>query len=238
MPPFQFKQFSIHHDQSVFKVNFDGVLLAAWADVGNKKRGLDIGAGTGVIALACCQRNEQLFMDAIELDLASANEAKGNFERSKFSERAQVIHGDIQSFALSAKMKYDFIISNPPYFQADKNTPSEKKSQTAKHTDLLSFEDLILAVTRLLDADGHFNLILPYQEALTFIELAKKSQLYLAKRTEVKSRREKPVERMLLCFSLQQDQLEEAELIIQNSGERHDYTEAYIRLVQDFYTIL
>lgn len=238
MPPFQFKQFSVSHDKSLFKVNFDAVLLAAWADVHDRKYGLDIGAGSGVIALACCQRNLDLQMDAIEIDSASANEAEENFESSPFAERLKMIHTDLQSFALREVPKYDFIISNPPYFQHTNSTPTNSKVQTAKHTNNLSFEDLIIGVKRLMDKEGTFHLILPVAEGEVFIRLAKSKGLHLNKRTKVHGRVGKPIERFLMTFSLQTTDVNESELIVQKTGVRHDYTEEYIELVKDFYTIL
>lgn len=238
MPPFHFKQFIIHQDQSLFKVNNDAVLLGAWADVDKRKIGLDIGTGTGVIALACCQRNPSMNFDAVELDELTAQEAKENFQRSKFTDRVEAHHVDIQSFALSTNKKYDFIISNPPYFQHEKSTPSQSKTQFAKHTNKLTFSDLLKASSGLMAPNATLNLILPYQEGTEFIGLAKSYDLHLNKKTEVKGRAEKPIERLLLTFSSTQQEIELSKLTIQKSGVRHDYTDEYVELVREFYTIL
>ena len=238
MPPFKFKQFDIYQDKAIFKVNQDGVLLAAWADIESKKLGLDIGTGTGVIALACCQRNEEIIMDAVEVDEETAAQAESNFQINKFSERLKIHCGTVQKFALSTEKKYDFIISNPPYFQVGKNHPPKSRVKTAKHTDLLSFADLLDVVNNLMTADGDFHLILPYQEAQEFIDFTKGKNLFLSKQTFVKGRSKKPIERVLMSFSRNEDEVIETNLVVQKSGVRHDYTEEYIELVKGFYTIL
>lgn len=238
MQPFKFKQFDVYQDKAIFMVNQDGVLLAAWADVENKKAGLDIGTGTGVIALACCQRNKQITIDAVEVDEETAAQAKNNFQISKFSERLRAHCSTVQAFALSTEKKYDLIISNPPYFQVGKNQPTKTRLQTAKHTDLLSFEDLVDTSVNLMKVEGIFHLILPFQEAKEFIEIAKKKNLFLSKRTFVKGRAEKPIERVLMSFSRTEEEILETNLVVQKSGVRHDYTKEYVDLVKEFYTIL
>ncbi len=238
MSTFQFKQFEIQQDKVLFKVNVDAVLLAAWANVQDKTHGLDIGTGTGVIALACCQRNDQLEMDAIEIDDASANQALQNFKASKFHSQLKLIHKDLQSFALSSKTKYDFIISNPPYFQYQNSTPAKSNLQFAKHTNKLSFEDLLKGAIELMTSIATFNLILPDAEGKLFIDMASKSGLHLNRITKVSGRIGKPTERLLMCFSFQKSNLSESELTIQKTGVRHDYTDEYVKLVKDFYTIL
>ncbi len=238
MPPFKFKQFDVHQDKVIFKVNQDGVLLGAWADVKNKLDGLDIGTGSGVIALMSCQRNADIKMDAVEVDQETASQAQQNFTKSKFRKRLQVHCNSIQSFALSSNKKYDFIISNPPYFQVGQNSPTNSRIKIAKHTDLLPFEDLVDSSSKLLSESGEFHLILPYQEAQVFIELARKVKLHLRKATYVKGRISKPIERVLMTFSKVEKELFETHLVVQKSGQRHDYTDEYIELVNGFYTIL
>lgn len=235
---FRFKQFNIQQDQSLFKINLDGVLLAAWADLNGKSHGLDIGTGTGVIALACCQRNEGIQFDAIEIDQASAKEATKNFKTSIFSDRIKSHHGDVQTFAESVKTKYDFIISNPPYFQAHKGTAAQSKLQLAKHTNLLSFEDLLDSCLNCMTANAELNFILPAQETEEFIKFANIRDLHLKRKTLVRGRATKPIERLLLCFAKGIQKTKVDNLIIQKSGVRHDYTDEYIGLVKDFYTIL
>jgi len=239
MKPFKFKQFSIAQENCAMKLGFDGVLLGAWANVDNCKTALDIGTGTGVIALMCAQRNPQLFLDAVEVDLASSMQANENFKKSKYEGRIENHSMSLQAFVHKTDKVYDLIVSNPPFFKSQNNTKSfDARRQLARQTDGLSFEALIEATLSLLTPNGRLSLILPFQEGNEFVKLARSKDLYLTKSTNVKTRIEKPIERRLLEFQLIEAAIQKEELIVQKSGKRHDYTEAYIRLVKDFYTIL
>jgi tRNA1Val (adenine37-N6)-methyltransferase len=239
--PFRFKQFQIHQNKTAMKVGTDGVLLGAWADVQAAKSILDIGTGTGLIALMAAQRNELAAIDAVEIDADSYEEAKQNFEESKWSERLQIFNTTIQDFAKSQKKQYDLIISNPPYFINSTKSKYDYKNQV-RHTDDLSFEDLIETVNILLDDSGKFCVILPYSEGLIFEALAtevsgqaKAKKLFCTKKVNVKGRDFKPSERLLMQFEKTEKPIDESHLIIQNSPKRHDYTVDYIELTKDFY---
>lgn len=237
--PFQFKKFTVHQDQCAMKVGTDGVLLGAWADVDDVDDILDIGTGTGVIAMMMAQRNKEAKIDAVEIDEASAIQAQQNFQSSPFKNRLQAYPHSIQSFAEICEKKYDIIISNPPFFQVDNSKEaSDARRQMGRQTSYLSFEDLIRVVDSLLSYHGSFQLILPASEGKKFVSLATSVPLYIRRMTMVKSIAHKPVERLLLEFSRIPIDPTMDELLIQNSGTRHDYTEAYVELVKDFYTIL
>ncbi|MFK7948230.1 MAG: tRNA1(Val) (adenine(37)-N6)-methyltransferase [Saprospiraceae bacterium] len=242
--PFRFKQFEIHQQQSAMKVGTDGVLLGAWADVNDAKRILDIGTGTGLIALMMAQRNAEALIDAVEIDNNAYEEAKHNFEISKWSNRLNIFHNSIQDFSKNTANKYDFIISNPPYFINSTKSDKAQKNQV-RHTDSLSFNELLNAVKQLLTNDGKFCLVLPYTEGEQFYHLvtevsgqAKAKQLYCTKKVMVKGRDFKPVERLLMEFSRKKKLYEENNLLIQNSPKRHDYTEDYINLTKRFYLFM
>ncbi len=249
--PFQFKQFEIHQQQSAMKVGTDGVLLGAWAAVEGAKRILDIGTGTGLIALMMAQRNEKALIDAVEIDKKAYEEAKYNFEISKWSNRLSIFHDSIQDFAKNTAEKYDFIISNPPYFINSTKSDKAAKNQV-RHTDSLSFDELLNAVNQLLTKDGKFCVVLPFYEGEQFYNLAtepslsnrdtsgqaKANKLYCIKKVIVRGREFKPVERLLIEFSKEKKTYEENNLIIQNSPKRHDYTEDYINLTKDFYLFM
>ena len=161
MAGFKFKQFAVEQDDVAMKVGTDGVLLGAWANTDNAKRILDIGTGTGVIALQMAQRNPVAQIHAVEIDETAAHRARANFDLSPWAERMNVEQTAVQEF--SPAEKFDLIVSNPPYF-VDSLLPPDAKRSTARHTHDLSFEELDSAVCQLLADDGLFALILPVTE--------------------------------------------------------------------------
>lgn len=232
--PFRFKQFQIHQNKTAMKIGTDGVLLGAWADVQAAKSILDIGTGTGLIALMAAQRNKLAKIDAVEIDVMSYEEAKQNFEESKWSERFKIFNATIQDFAKSQKKQYDLIISNPPYFINSTKSKYDYKNQV-RHTDNLSFEDLIESVYILLNDSGKFCVVLPFAEGVIFEALAKAKNLFCTKKVNVKGRDFKPTERLLMQFEKIEKPIKESHLTIQNTPKRHDYTSDYIELTKDFY---
>jgi len=229
---FHFKRFSIAHDRSTMKVGTDGVLLGAWADVSGATRLLDIGTGTGVIALMLAQRSaENAHIDALEIEQADAQQARENVKASPWPDKVSVFHSALQNFD-SAEL-YDTIVSNPPYF-IQSYLPPDQRRKHARHDLSLNFDDLIAGVARLLKRDGKFSVILPVTEGTRFIELASARKFFLLRRCDFRSRKEKPVERILLEFSYHQPtSLQEDELILYESGEV--WTPAYRGLTRDFY---
>ena len=153
---FDFKQFSICQDQCAMKVGTDGVLLGAWADGG--RRILDIGTGTGIIALMMAQRFPDAAIDAIEIDHDACRQAAGNIAATPFADRIRIHECPIQHF--QPTMRYDVIVSNPPYFINSMKNP-DKKRATARHTDTLSPRDLFMAAEKMLDENGIFSIIIP-----------------------------------------------------------------------------
>jgi len=237
--PFNFKKFAIHQDRCAMKVGTDGVLLGAWADVDEVDHILDIGTGTGVIALMAAQRNVEAKVDAVEIDIESAKQAQENFQASKFKNRLQSYPISIQSYAEMTEKEYDVIISNPPFFPVEQNKEAiDARRQMGRQTSYLAFEDLLNSVDSLLSYYGTFQIILPATEGMKFVKLAMGIPLHVIRMTAVKSIADKPVERLLLEFSRNPGDPLMEELTIQKSGTRHDYTDQYIELVKDFYTIL
>ena len=232
--PFRFKQFQIHQNKTAMKIGTDGVLLGAWADVQAAKSILDIGTGTGLIALMAAQRNELATIDAVEIDVMSYEEAKQNFEESKWSERLHIFHSSIQDYTKNCEKQYDLILSNPPYFINSTKSKYDYKNQV-RHTDNLSFEDLIESVYILLNDSGKFCVVLPFAEGVIFEALAKAKNLFCTKKVNVKGRDFKPTERLLMQFEKIEKHITESHLIIQNTPKRHDYTSDYIELTKDFY---
>ena len=228
---FRFKQFTIHHDRATMKVGTDGVLLGAWAIVHTDQYLLDIGTGSGLIALMLAQRTINTgFIDAVEIEKYGAEQAIENVHRSPWAQRIKVHQMAIQDF--NPERKYDLIISNPPYFQNSFKPPDEKRVQT-RHTVFLPFADLIASVNRLLATDGKFNVILPNQEGLAFIDLAKSNHLHCTRQWSFRTRNEKPIERWLLEFSFQEQSREEGEIILYKTGE--EWSDGYKALTKEFY---
>lgn len=235
MEPFRFKQFEVQHERCTMKIGTDGVLLGAWCHVDEAKNALDIGTGTGIIALMMAQRNENLTVDAVEIDSDAAEEACENVLNSPWEKRILIANQSIQDFGKekSGQVKYDLIVSNPPFYTG--GTLSDNMSRNeVRHTQKLSHNELLLIVKKLLKPEGRFEMILPFLEGLRFIELAEDYGLFLVQKTEVKPTRDAEIKRLLLSFSLREGKLNEDSIIIQNEG-RNNWTEEYWNLVGDFY---
>lgn len=214
------------------KVGTDSVLLGCLVTINNAVNCLDIGTGTGILSLMLLQRNNELQIDAIEIDEQAFIQAKNNFSSSKFTNQIQGHCCALQSFV--PNNKYDLIISNPPYF-VGKNNFSIANIQRAKarHDNDLSFEDLINSVIKLLSETGKFTLILPIAEAIIFKELALQKGLFLNKEIFIKAKPSKEPNRMIMEFSLLQKDKITAEFIIYNDD--NSQTEAYKNITSEFY---
>ena len=232
--PFLFKQFRIFHDECAMKVGTDGVLIGAWTDVIDAKSVLDIGTGTGLIAIMMAQKNSIANIDAIDIDNDAYHQALKNVDFCPWKDRISIYHKSIQDFIdEKSATKYNAIVCNPPFFNAGTASKVSNR-QIARHTNTLSYDDLIDAVCELLAKDGKFSLILPRLEGIEFQEIAKTKGLYLARLTEVQSKKEKPVERLLMEFQREEKQMVKSQLIIQYES-RNDWTPDYIALTKAFY---
>jgi tRNA1Val (adenine37-N6)-methyltransferase len=230
---FNFKQFTIKQDICMMKVNTDGVILGAWAKTANAKRILDIGTGTGVIALMTAQRNTAANIIGIDIDENACTEAAQNASNSIFSDRVSILHTSIQEFSQEFEEKFDLIVSNPPFFTGGTFSANENKANV-RHTIKLPHGDLLNAVNTLLSPTGNFALILPYIEGLRFIELAERSNLNVTQYTEVRHKAEKPVERLLINLSKHKTSILKAELHIKEE-DGMTYTKDFIELTKNFY---
>jgi tRNA1Val (adenine37-N6)-methyltransferase len=229
---FKFKQFLINQGKTAFKVGTDGVLLGAWSDVKGVKKILDIGTGTGLIALMLAQRCDA-YIIAIEPDSDSYNQAVGNVMNSRWSERIRVENTDFQSFYPRYSETFDLIITNPPFFSNSLKNPDIRKSNT-RHAELLSPDDILTGTSQLLSEKGKLRLILPYTEGNLFIVEASSYGLYCNNILKVKTHPSSPVRRLLLEFEKIKIPLTEKFLTIE-CGKRHDYSDEYIDLTKDFY---
>ncbi len=228
---FHFKQFTVRHDRSTMKVGTDGVLLGAWVDIANSKHILDIGTGSGVIALMLAQRTTpDVMIDAVEVEQEDAEQAKENVAHSPWPRRIEVHASSIQNY--KSDDLYDLIVSNPPYFNNSAKPPDEKRIQ-ARHTTTLPYDVLLRHVKQLLEPNGRLAVILPFTEGLEFETLAKHEELFCIRKTAFRTRREKPIERWLMEFSRSKKLLVEHEILLYNDGL--EWSDDYISLTRDFY---
>lgn len=214
------------------KVGTDGVLLGAWANIHSVKTCLDIGTGTGLIALIIAQRcNAKI--DAIEIDKNSFDEAKENFANSNWGDRINAFHYSFQQFYKSSSKKYDLIITNPPYFK-DSLKSEDSGRNLARHNDELSLDDLLTGVVKLLYPTGQFCLILPFEQVENFKNEALTRSLFCTKQTNVRTTPNKDAKRVLLEFRLNDFPIINDEIIIEQNG-RHQYSAEYVNLTKDLY---
>ena len=245
---FRFKQFSVRNMSSAMKVGTDAVLLGTWMEVAGAQRLLDIGTGTGVIALLGAQRRATLdattpfLIEALDIEANAAREATGNFENSPWASSLQAVHTSLQDWVADPlhHHQYDLIFSNPPYFdQAWK--PDQEERRLARHSDTLPFLDLLTGALALLKPGGRLALILPQQEGLQMLELAERTlyqvrwRMEIVRKTAVYTVRRKPARRLLLEFvkSQQPLPLQTDELTIHD--QNGDFSADYRALTGDFY---
>lgn len=213
------------------KVNTDSVLLGAWAEIPKEaKTGIDIGSGTGILGLMVAQRNTNIKLIGIEIEKNAFEESTNSFYNSPYNERLTAVNLPLQKFIPETKL--DCIISNPPYFIDDLKNEDSNKTQ-ARHTDTLSFQELILFAEKYLSDFGKFNLILPKTESEVFIKQTEKSNLFLQKIAHIQPNTNKKVNRVLLCFGLQKIELEKETFCVYKS--QGVYSEKHKKLTVDFY---
>lgn len=230
---FRFKQFVVKQEKAAMKVNTDSILLSAWVRTKGHKRILDIGTGTGLIALMLAQRTKEALIDGVEVERFAFEETMENFANSKWTERLQAFHTPVQDF--EPDLRYDLIISNPPFFTG--GTLSENQSRNSvRHTLKLPNNELLGSVRKLLNDKGLFVVILPYIEALRFLEMARKFGFCLHRKAEVHARTGSDVNRLLLEFGRFDCVEEPAEtIIIYADDHSQKYSETYKQLTKDFY---
>jgi len=231
---FQFKQFSVEQDRCAMKIGTDGVLLGAWAPIENNPFSiLDIGTGTGIIALMLAQRSHAEQIDALEIDEDAYEQATDNFENSPWNDRLFCFHAGLDEFVEEPEDEYDLIVSNPPFYSEDYKSENEQRD-LARFQDAMPFEDLIEAAALLLSENGIFSVIIPFKEEQNFLALANEYELYPIKITRVKGSPTSDIKRSLLAFGRNEiATILTDELTIETA--RHIYTPEYIELTKDFY---
>ncbi len=216
------------------KVGTDGVLLGAWVDVAGVKKVLDVGTGTGLIALMIAQRNSEAVIDAIDIDEHACGQAEENVKASPWPGRIKVVHSSLDEFAVNNEESYDLIVCNPPYF-IDSKRSVDNKRRIARHADELTLDSLFRSGSKLLQQHGKMAIIFPYVDKDTVVQTAGKRDLYPDKILNVRHNAESDLVRVLISFSKEaKKDIQESEMEIE-TGTRHKYTEEFSALVRDFY---
>lgn len=227
---FQFKRFSIKQDHCAMKVGTDGVLLGAWCDVTDARHILDVGAGSGLVALMVAQRNYRAIIEAVEIDRDSASDADYNFKHSPWSNRLNIKNIDFLDYRPS--IKFDLIVSNPPFFDTGIIAPDSRRAM-ARHTTTLPFNQLFSHATELLAEKGRIAIVAPIEAKEKIEFLAGECNLWMQRRAEVRTKSTKPVKRILWEFVNYPAVLEEESLILQST--EGGKTDEYTALTSDFY---
>ena len=216
------------------KVGTDGVILGAWTNVENSARALDIGTGTGLLALMLAQRSRNLFIDAIDIEPKSARQAQSNFQASSFSSRITSREESFNKLCEGLfKPFYDLIICNPPYFSDSLFSPDRERT-IARHTNTLTLEDLFTGVSKIMQPQGRFSIILPADLLQRADRIAEKSSIYPNRLLRVKPNQDKEVKRICIEYSFSKKKIID-ELLIIEEDDRHKYSKSYIDLTRDFY---
>lgn len=231
---FNFKKFSVQQELCSMKVGTDGVLLGAWTTTDNVSRILDIGTGTGLIALMLAQRSNAIIV-AVDAEENAYNQATINFNASPWKERLPLIHSKIQDYQTDEK--FDLIVSNPPYFTGYYSSDDLSRDIARSADMLLPYEDLITAANRLLKEEGRLSLILPADQQVKFVAIALENRFSLSRCTKVRTKTGKEPKRVLLEFVYTENKIElqSSELVIQADDNGRVYTPEYINLIKDFY---
>ena len=227
---FRFKQFQIVQERAAMKVGIDGVLLGAWANFDGEKRVLDVGTGTGLLALMAAQRCSGS-IDAVELEPEAAAEALANFNNSAWKSRIKLVVCAFQNF--ETQEKYDHIISNPPFFENSPKSANSKRAQ-ARHSDSLSLSDLLMKAQKILAENGKISLILSADQEGRLRFLAYDLGLYIHRFCLVLPDETREPHRILVELSCSPGQTDEHRVTIRNSKSA-EYTDQYRELTRDFY---
>lgn len=227
---FSLKQFTIWQDKCAMKVGTDGVLLGAWVSIEGARRILDVGTGTGLIALQLAQRCPEARITAIEIDREAALQAKENVLRSPWPDRVSVECCDFTEF--TSTKKFDLIVSNPPYFVDALRCPDAQRN-LARHSDGLNYEVLFGHSAPLLNKDGQISVIIPYEAEKLVADAAWKNGFSPIRHTDVYTKPGKPCRRQLLSFAMGTPKFGRDSLYIED--ENGHYTPEYVALTKDFY---
>lgn len=232
---FQFKQFTVRQDRTAMKVGTDGVLLGVWTPLSASTYSiLDIGSGTGLVALILAQRSLAEQIDAIEIDEDAYEQCVENFEESPWNDRLFCYHAGLDEFTDEIEDRYDLIVCNPPFFKPNNLIDDQARSK-ARFYDILPFDELVKSASILLAEDGIFSVIIPFEEEENFLNLAESESLFPIKITHVKGTPTTKIKRSLIAFTKNKKSTSFITDILTLEIERHLYTPEFKELVKDFY---
>ena len=238
---FQFKQFTVFQEGCAMKVTTDACLFGAWvakivadkSSLINESSILDIGTGTGLLSLMVAQKSS-CTIDAVEIDGEAFSEATNNFKNSSWRDRLTVFNDDVKKYQQENSLPYNFILTNPPFFDNDLKSNSSKRN-LAMHCEQLSLEELLVAIKRLLHVDGYFAILLPHHRSIYFEELAAANGFHLAEKIVVKQTPSHSPFRTMLLFGNKKEEIVENEIIIKDGNI---YTDNFSNLLKDYYLYL
>lgn len=231
--PFYFKQFAVHQDRCAMKIGTDGVLIGAWTSLENSPMSiLDIGAGTGLIALMLAQRSNAETIDAIEIDEDAYEQCVENFEASPWGDRLFCYHAGLDEMVDEIEAPYDLIISNPPFYTEDVSSRNSSRDK-ARQNSALPFDELLASIPKLLSPTGIFSVVIPFREEDNFLALALNYGLYPKRILHVRGKVTSPFKRSLLELSFKKTNPVIKALNIEI--KRHEYTLEYTELTKAFY---
>ena len=230
--PFFFKKFGLFHHRSTMKIGTDAILLARWTEVSENDDVLDIGTGCGLIPLMLAQKGIKS-VDAVEIDRDSYEEAAQNFSNSAWKTRIFAINDDIKHYSEICTKKYDLIVSNPPFFFGD-NVPEKAKKSLARHTNTLSYNELLVSVKKVMKSEGRFSLVLPARESKTFLKDAENQGFYLKKELLLGPIEGKEPNRINMQLVVNQvDNIESETFVLRHPD--HSFTKEYKEFLKDYY---
>ena len=227
MKPFKFQQFSIEQRKDVFRVGTDGVLLGALCSAKSAETILEVGTGTGLIALMLAQKNPIAKITALDIDGNAVDLATHNFKKSSFSERLKAEKADFKNY--TCNKKYALIVSNPPYFEENQSV----RDVLARQKLELDFLDLISKSSHLLTGGGVFSVIIPSAAANGFVDISKKFNLKLFRKINIYGIESGELKRNILEFSFQNKKLNEENFVIEKSPRK--YSDQYLKLTKAFH---
>jgi len=230
MSVFKFRHFNILQADNPMKVGTDAMILGSIIDASGKTRGLDIGAGTGVLSLMIAQRNPAIEINAVEIDDLASTECQSNFDTSPWEERLSVHSGDFLDFTFDET--FDLIFSNPPYYQT-RNENLEHRKAAARHESSLPMKEMVTRICELLTDQGDFWVIVPSEVAEVWFDECRNAGLFINLAIDVTGKEEGPVKRIILRASADKKPEERRTLTIRNTDG--EYTKAYKELTRNFH---
>lgn len=229
---FTFKQFTIIQDITAMKVGTDGVLLGSISQTKSDAHILDIGTGTGLIALMMAQKHTNAKIDALDIDNSACKQAKENFNNSPWASRLNIYNSDLNSF--NSNKHYDCIVCNPPFYRDALSSPDAKRSK-ARQAEFLLPDDIFEYSTKHLNSEGTLWIIYPIKDLNLIKDIAKNQGFHLHEIWEIKPTIEKPAHRFIGKFEKKESLQIRTHIFAIEKEKRHDYTDEYKEFGKEFY---